>query len=66
MRFYDDRIRFRYFMDPKKLIIGKFTNSSKEETYNTSEIETITLKRTSGYENEFKFTYNNDKLLHGL
>ena len=55
MRFYDSNIRFRYFMDPRQLIKGKLTNTSKEWKIDETDIETITLRRTSGYQNEFKF-----------
>ena len=66
MRFYDSNIRFRYFMDPRQLIKGKLTNTSKEWTIDEIDIETITLRRTSGYQNEFKFEYKNEKLLDGI
>ena len=66
MRFCDDRIRFRYFMDPRKEIIGKFSNSSETWNKTKTTIDTITLKRTSGYKNSFNFGYNNDELLSGV
>ena len=66
LRFIDNRIRFRYYMDPKELVIGKFMNSSKAWTKGKIDIDYINLKRTSGYKNEFRFEYNNDKLFNKL
>ena len=53
-------------MDPRNLIIGKFTNSSKDWTHGEQDIQYIDLKRTSGYQNGFKFDYKDDELFQGL